>query len=342
MTMAARPMISVIINTYNYGRYVEKAVTSALGQDFPAEDFEVIVVDDGSTDDTSFMLAPYMERITYLAKANGGQASALNAGFKIAKGDIIAFLDSDDFWYPEKLKKITGEFGRSGDIDVVYHYMHIIDKDGAVIGELKETRGALRFEKWPLGRLLTGSMPFGPETSAISVRASCLRNIMPIPEDIDICADWYINLLLPFYSREYAMCRQLLGAYRLHSDNYWKNGHRTVEKTRKAIKITEITGHSLAVHMRALGYDVSVAEKMLKPIIGEETIILRKLEGKPIEAAKEAFRWKGLTAHSYKTVDNIIKKMHLVLYALLPARVYRFLYSRYENSILFKIKRRFK
>jgi len=340
MTVAARPMVSVIISTYNYGRYVEKAVASALGQDFPAEDFEVIVVDDGSTDDTSSMLAPYMGRITYFARANGGQASALNAGFKIAKGDIIAFLDSDDFWYPEKLKEITREFGRPGDIDVVYNCMHIVDKDDTVIGELKETRGALRFEKRPLGRLLAGSMPFGPVTSAISARASCLKNIMPIPEGIRICADWYVNLLLPLYAREYAMCGQFLGAYRIHSDNYWENALRTPDFIRRNIDVNEITSHVLAVHARKLGYDASAAERMLKAISGEETIILRKLEGKPMEAVKEAFRWKGFSRHSHKAAGSLIKKTHLILYALLPARAYKFLYSRYENSFLSRIKRR--
>src|SRR6266404_4268062 len=97
------PVISVVITTYNYGRFVEECVDSVLAQDYPSDRVEVIVVDDGSTDDTAERVKRYGTRIEYLRKANGGQASALNAGFAKARGEIISLLDADDYFLPGKL-----------------------------------------------------------------------------------------------------------------------------------------------------------------------------------------------------------------------------------------------
>src|SRR5271163_2848528 len=98
------PLFTVLIDTFNYGKYVEEAVRSALEQDFPAEEFEVLVVDDGSTDDTAARLEKFAGRIRYEHKPNGGQASAFNFGVKRARGEFIALLDADDIWLPNKLQ----------------------------------------------------------------------------------------------------------------------------------------------------------------------------------------------------------------------------------------------
>ncbi len=92
------PFFTVLIDAYNYGEYIEEAVASALGQDFPPEEREILVVDDGSTDDTHERLRKFGEAIRYLRKPNGGQASAFNFGFEHARGEVIALLDADDVW----------------------------------------------------------------------------------------------------------------------------------------------------------------------------------------------------------------------------------------------------
>jgi glycosyltransferase involved in cell wall biosynthesis len=99
------PLVTVLIDTYNYGRFIEEAIESVLAQDFPLDEVEILVVDDGSTDDTSQRIEKYRSRIHYFCKPNGGQASALNFGIAYAKGEIIALLDADDFWLPGKLKR---------------------------------------------------------------------------------------------------------------------------------------------------------------------------------------------------------------------------------------------
>ncbi len=94
-------LVSVVIPTYNYAHFVTGAVESALAQTYP--DREVLVVDDGSTDDTRDRLAPFEGRIRYIHQANQGLSAARNTGIREARGALIAFLDSDDLWHPEKL-----------------------------------------------------------------------------------------------------------------------------------------------------------------------------------------------------------------------------------------------
>src|SRR5271165_7143352 len=100
--MMSAPLISVVIPTYNYGRYVPQAVESVLAQTF--KDFEIIVVDDGSTDDTPQQLEPYQDRIRVHKQANQGVSAARNAGVRLARAALVAFLDADDVWHPRKLE----------------------------------------------------------------------------------------------------------------------------------------------------------------------------------------------------------------------------------------------
>ncbi len=103
--------ISVIITTYNYGRFIAGAIESVLGQTHPPD--EVIVVDDGSTDDTGATVAGYAERgVRYLWQANRGISAARNTGIRAGQGDLLAFLDSDDRWLPDKLARQLDHLAR--------------------------------------------------------------------------------------------------------------------------------------------------------------------------------------------------------------------------------------
>jgi len=96
------PLVSIVIPTYNYGNFVSEAVDSALAQTY--NNIEVIVVDDGSTDNTKDVLVKYNESIRYIHKENAGLPAARNTGIEQAKGEYIAFLDSDDQWLADKVE----------------------------------------------------------------------------------------------------------------------------------------------------------------------------------------------------------------------------------------------
>ncbi len=102
------PPVSILINNYNYGRFLPCAIDSVLGQTYG--NIEVIVVDDGSTDNSREVIRRYGDRIIPVLKANGGQASAFNAGFRNSHGEIICFLDSDDFYLPAKVERMVNLF----------------------------------------------------------------------------------------------------------------------------------------------------------------------------------------------------------------------------------------
>src|SRR6185295_5604355 len=95
------PLVSIIVNNYNYGRFLGEAIQSALSQTYP--NIEVIVVDDGSTDDSSEVIANFGGSIKTRFKQNGGQTSALNAGLRMSRGDIVCFLDADDALFPSAI-----------------------------------------------------------------------------------------------------------------------------------------------------------------------------------------------------------------------------------------------
>jgi len=111
-------MVSVIIPTFNRGYIVAEAIESVLSQTY--RDFEIIVVDDGSTDNTREVLEPYRDRIRYFYQENKGVAGARNKGIEESRGAFIAFLDSDDIWLPEKLERQRQLFDHCPELGLVY------------------------------------------------------------------------------------------------------------------------------------------------------------------------------------------------------------------------------
>jgi glycosyltransferase involved in cell wall biosynthesis len=112
--MSPACQVSVVIPTYNRAQYVTKSVESVLAQSFT--DYEIIVVDDGSTDGTPEALRPYADRVTTIYQENAGPSAARNKGIAAARGRWVAFLDSDDEWYPEKLAAQMADLGRRSDL----------------------------------------------------------------------------------------------------------------------------------------------------------------------------------------------------------------------------------
>lgn len=161
--MSQTPTVSVIIPAFNAAATIRRALDSALAQ--TGCGLDVVVVDDGSTDDTSGLLANYEGRIRVLRQANGGVGSARNAAIEVMRGDFVAFLDSDDEWLPGKLEKQLSRFCPG--VDVVYCGAYYVTATGAPV---RQTPVYLEGDLLP--RLLDGN--FIP-TSSVIARAECLR-----------------------------------------------------------------------------------------------------------------------------------------------------------------------
>ena len=102
------PLVSVIIGNYNYGYFLAEAIESVLQQTY--RHFELIVVDDGSTDNSREVIESYGEQVVAIFQPNKGQGEAFNVGITKAQGEIICFLDADDYYHPDKLNKIVSGF----------------------------------------------------------------------------------------------------------------------------------------------------------------------------------------------------------------------------------------
>ena len=124
--------VSVIIPTYNREKLISRAIESVLAQVYPV--YEIIVVDDGSTDATKSVLAPFNGKIKYIYQKNAGIAEARNRGIKESSGEYIAFLDSDDYWAPEKLAEQVKVLDANPQVGIVFAPMPIVNEKGEILG----------------------------------------------------------------------------------------------------------------------------------------------------------------------------------------------------------------
>jgi glycosyltransferase involved in cell wall biosynthesis len=214
-------MVSVIICAFNYGRFVCEAIDSVLRQSFPLSDIEIIIVDDGSTDDTKQQVKSYGDRVKYLYKANGGQASAFNIGFREAAGEFIALLDADDFWLPDKLEKSLPAFSRFG-ADLVGHNLFVLDQSS-----MSKLFFPFKSSGWIENTF--------PPTSGICFRRSVLKVLSPIPERFRISADFFIIWLSTITRKRVVFDCEPLGVYRIHEDNLYV-GRATRERMQRQIE----------------------------------------------------------------------------------------------------------
>jgi glycosyltransferase involved in cell wall biosynthesis len=243
-----RLSISVLINNYNYGRFVGRAIDSVLSQDI--SDVQIIVVDDGSSDDSRSYLEAYDDRVTVVFQENSGQAAAINAAVKLSSGNILCFLDADDWWAPGKLSATLAAFHNDPAVSLVYHRLQPVLIDGAeTLKPIPRTLCA-----GDLSVRLTrsaGWWPF-PMTSAIAVRRSAWDAAGPIPDQFRISADAWLTGIYPFLG-DVAALPDSLGFYRIHNNNWYRpvddaamlrrrmaHWQRTVEATNRFLSIHDM------------------------------------------------------------------------------------------------------
>ena len=205
-------MISVLVNNHNYGRFIGEAIESVLSQDYA--DYELIIVDGISDDDSRVIIHKYTEKytdiITTIYRNGSGQAAAINAGFAVCRGDVIALLDSDDCFLPGKLRRIA-------ELHEVYSFVGTASKrsDGKDHDIPIDNSNNRQLLLRRFGFIYTYELT----TSCISMRRDFAEQILPMPEDGYMTyADAYIKVMAQYYDNIY-YCPERLSLYRIHEKN---------------------------------------------------------------------------------------------------------------------------
>jgi glycosyltransferase involved in cell wall biosynthesis len=218
--MSTAPLVTVIIPTYNYGRYICEAIDSVLASSFPQSEIEIIVIDDGSTDGTRRNVRAYGERVQYIFQENQGKASATQLGVERAKGKYLFNLDADDYFLPEKIAEVVAAFDSDEEITHVGHPAVYLDtRSGA---QSVEPHPA-----WLTGRKISGRevllnfykkrVLFGGG-STFAARTEVLRS-SAIPKDVDMLIDEYLVLVTLNKGYSYFIGRPL-SVWRIHGENF--------------------------------------------------------------------------------------------------------------------------
>lgn len=184
-----QPKVSVIIPAYNKAAFTVKTVESVLAQTY--KNLEIIVVDDGSQDQTRDLLAPYQDKIHYIYKKNGGACSARNAGLKVANGRYVGFLDCDDLYLSDKIARSVAFLEQNPDFGFVHTGVHLIDAKDQIVGNFSYAK-ATQLE-WLAPFLIMQNFVSNP---TVISRKDCFENVGNFDESIFTPADWDLWLRL--------------------------------------------------------------------------------------------------------------------------------------------------
>jgi hypothetical protein len=247
LSSSASTDVSIVIVNHNYGRFVAEAIESALGQIH--DRVEVIVVDDGSTDDSRDVIECYRDRVVRVLKENGGQASAFNAGFRHASGNAVIFLDADDVLDRSTAARVAAAFTSRPELAKVHYRLELMDGDGQPTGTLVPPAavplpaGDLR----ELVRLHPDDVPYPPASgNAFAVWA--LQRVLPMPEDdYRILADVYLLNLIPLLGPVEVLDGSG-GRYRVHDANSHYASTLRLDRVRATVRTT----HATHAHMKEL------------------------------------------------------------------------------------------
>lgn len=236
--MTSANSAAIVIDNYNYARFLVQAIDSALGQAHPPA--QVIVVDDGSTDESREVIASYGDRVTPVLTAHQGQASALNEGFRRVTSDLIIFLDADDVLLPDVVGRVIAAARKEAGVAKIQYPMAVIDE----CGRLTTARKPPPYLTLPSGDLRRQelTMPFDMTwmggTSGNAYPRWVLENLLPIPQaQFARCADWYLQHLTPLFGPVVSL--DDAGAlYRIHGANGYEpsSDHLDMDHVRQSVR----------------------------------------------------------------------------------------------------------
>jgi glycosyltransferase involved in cell wall biosynthesis len=250
------PSVSVMIGNYNYARFLRTAVDSALAQMYPA--VEVVVVDDGSADDSREVIAAYGARITPVLKANGGMGSTYNAGLPRSRGDVVIFLDSDDVLLPTAAAEAVNAFREPGVVKAHWPLVEV-DEQG------ERTGGVFPPQPLPEGDFREATLAVGPDsylsppTSGNAWSRRFLEAVLPLPEpEYRQHADSYLTTLAPLFGTVKRV-PEPQALYRVHGRNDYAC-RPAAEKNRRNLEIYDRRCAALAAQFARQGVRIDPAD----------------------------------------------------------------------------------
>ena len=272
-----RPFISVLVDTYNHEEFIEEALRSVLEQDFPAVDREILVVDDGSTDRTPEILRRFAPHLRVLRKANGGQASAFNAGIPECRGEIIAFLDGDDWWAPGKLRRVAEFLAAEPAAGFVGHGILESFGDGTARRVAPDKPVRLRLNSLAAARVFRLRKSY-LGTSRMTLRAAIARKILPVPEALVIEADEYLFTLAAVLS-DLVILPDTLTHYRLHGANLFNAAGGNAAGLRRKQGVLAALAETLRQELPARGVPADAARCVVEIVQAEADQLRLMLDG---------------------------------------------------------------
>ena len=223
----AVPKVTVVMPVYNGERFLRGSLDSVFAQTF--QDFEILCVDDGSTDRSAAVFEQYGQRIRVLRQSNAGQSAARNAGVTLANGQYVAFLDQDDLWYPTKLMNQVAALDADSDVVLAHCDFDRIDDGGRMMQEgvgMSERAGALAS---PMGQLIGEALIF---PSAMMIRKTAYERIGGFHHELQGFEDFDLIARLKQQGR-FVMLEETGMAYRVHGHGFTRAGGLHIIRSRE-------------------------------------------------------------------------------------------------------------
>jgi len=318
----SKPPISVVIDTYNHERFIDRAIRSVLEQDWPGLcDVQILVVDDGSTDGTAEIVRGYEPRVRLLQKPNGGQASAFNFAVPQCQGDIVAFLDGDDWWAPEKLRLTMEAFAAAPEVGMVGNGITEVFDNGEQNSEVLTQIPRFRIDSVQGARVFRRrKSQMG--TSRMVLRMEILRQILPVPETIFIEADEYIFTLAAALS-EIMILGEALTFYRIHSGNLFQISGFQVHSIDRKRKSLESLEQALSEKLGRLGLPKKVVRAVVDPIWAEAGILrLQTQGGLPLDTVRVEWKFYRIVHEDASWAHATFKFLSLLPALLCSPKLY--------------------
>jgi glycosyltransferase involved in cell wall biosynthesis len=297
----SKPLVSVVIPVYNGERYLAEAIQSVLDQTY--RNFEVIVVDDGSTDGSASVVKRYGETIRYIHQSNGGVCKSRNTGIAVAQGDYLAFLDQDDLWLPGKLAVQVAYLDSHPEVGAVYSQCEVKGK-----GWLRSSLYYAMPVKDDIFGIMSGTCLL---MTASMIRREVLRKIGGFDEALIGAGAEDIDLTIRLTQvAKIAYLPQILAVYRVHATNNSMNSERLLHNQ----------GHYLRKCQELYGHDSQVARFLDRQMVGYLSNLgkLQIKAGQPAEGRDSLRRAIRLSLQKRANVKMFMRSIGRIVRSYFP------------------------